>query len=142
MGVFCSKLVSKMYLQCGCCRARSKGPYPPKTDGSTTPPREKSPTPPSSKPQSRSPSPALTSGMQKQPLFSPHLAHHCTSIRSEPNSPAIPSETLSKQILEEDRKSAGRDCQIDREASGGQNGKSACRVSQTQRDEVMEEAAS
>jgi hypothetical protein len=80
--------------------------------------------------------------MQKQPLFSPHLAHHCTSIRSEPNSPAIPSETLSKQILEEDRKSAGRDCQIDREASGGQNGKSACRVSQTQRDEVMEEAAS
>lgn len=141
--MFCSKLVSKMYLQCGCCRARSKGPYPPKTDGSTTPPREKSPTPPSSKPQSRSPSPALTSGMQKQHLFSPHLAHHCTSIRSEPNSPAIPSETLSKQILEEDRKSAGRDCQIDREASGGQNGKSACRVStQTQRDEVMEEAAS
>lgn len=123
-------------------RARSKGPYPPKTDGSTTPPREKSPTPPSSKPQSRSPSPALTSGMQKQPLFSPRLAHHCTSIRSEPNSPAIPSESLSKQILEEDRKSAGRDCQIDREASGGQNGKSACRVSQTQRDEVMEEAAS
>ncbi|KAH8964714.1 hypothetical protein BDL97_04G081500 [Sphagnum fallax] len=127
-------------------RARSKGPYPPKTDGSTTPPREKSPTPPSSKPQSRSPSPALTSGMQKQLLFSPHLAHHCTSIRSEPNSPAIPSETLSKQILEEDRSagnSAGRDCQIDREASGGQSGKSACRVSsQTQRDEVMEEAAS
>jgi hypothetical protein len=81
--------------------------------------------------------------MQKQHLFSPRLAHHCTSIRSEPNSPAIPSETLSKQILEEDRKSAGRDCQIDREASGGQNGKSACRVSsQTQRDEVMEEAAS
>jgi hypothetical protein len=127
-------------------RARSKGPYPPKTDGSTTPPREKSPTPPSSKPQSRSPSPALTSGMQKQLLFSPHLAHHCTSMRSEPNSPAIPSETLSKQILEEDwsaGNSAGRDCQIDREASGGQNGKSACRVSsQTQRDEVMEEAAS
>jgi hypothetical protein len=81
--------------------------------------------------------------MQNQLLFSPHLAHHCTSIRSEPNSPAIPSETLSKQILEEDRKSAGRDCQIHREASGGQNGKSACRMSsQTQRDEVMEEAAS
>ncbi|CAM6072632.1 unnamed protein product [Sphagnum tenellum] len=145
-GVTARKASLARFLEKRKDRARSKGPYPPKTDGSTTPPREKSPTPPSSKPQSRSPSPALTSGMQKQLLFSPHLAHQCTSILSEPNSPAIPSETLSKQILEEDRSarnSAGRDCQIDREASGDQNGKSACRVSsQTQRDEVMEEAAS
>lgn len=125
-------------------RVRSKGPYPPKTEGSTTPPPEEAQNPSSNKPWSRSPSPALVQGIQKQHPLSPHPVQilQYTSTGSKPNSPIQHSE----QRLFEDQSggnTTGRDSRIESEAAGGPNGMAPHQIpSQNGRDEVMEEAAS
>jgi hypothetical protein len=124
-------------------RVRSKGPYPPKTEGSTTPPHEEAQNPSCNKPWSRSPSPALAQGIQKQHPLAPHPVQilQYTSTGSKPNSPIQHSE----QRLFEDQSGGNtteRDSRIESEAAGGPNGMAPHQIpSQNGRDEVMEEAA-
>ncbi|CAK9255425.1 unnamed protein product [Sphagnum jensenii] len=128
-------------------RVRVKAPYPIKKEGSTTPPRDKSPSPPCSRPQTRSPSPALLVGTshQKVPPSTNTRDLQCTSSGSEPNSPTRAPPTPPRQSMAGGiiaGSSGGRDFGRQPDSMACQRKKSLQEAPQDETSEAMEEDAS
>ncbi len=129
------------------CRVRVKAPYPIKKEGSTTPPRGKSPSPPCSRLQTRSPSPALLVGTSHQmvPPSTNTRDLQCTSSGSEPNSPTRAPPTPPRQSMAGGimaGSSGGRDFGRQPDSMACQSKKSLQEAPQDETSEAMEEDAS